>query len=238
MLAGDQEVDPREALGADRAVGVASQLVDHRASADPEPRPRDRRLGQAGRVLGGVVVELVAGHDLARAVDTRARGSLPMTATSRSRAPARYALHDGHGCRSGRRSSSAGGSLGGQVRQGHPDRAAEARRLDHQPRVRRSAGERLQLAEHAVGDRARQRAARTSRQSTTGSPSPRQSRLNSALSMPIARRRDARSRCRRGPPPRSSAWTVPSSPNGPWRAMKTTGAGSTSPPAGRAPLRR
>ena len=70
-----------------------------------------------------------------------------------------------------------------------------------------------------------QREFRTSRQSTTGIPSPRHRRLNTALSMPIAEAATpdpvyARSTAS------SIAWIVPSSPNGPCRPMTTTGAGS------------
>ena len=70
-VAGQQEVDPGEALGADRPVGVARDLQDRGPLAIGHLGP-GRRLGQARRVLGGVVVELVAGDDLARAVELEA----------------------------------------------------------------------------------------------------------------------------------------------------------------------
>ena len=53
------------------AVGVAGELV-HGARSAVGDLGLGRRLGQARRVLRGVVVELVAGHDLARAVELEA----------------------------------------------------------------------------------------------------------------------------------------------------------------------
>ena len=56
----------------------------------------------------------------------------------------------------------------------------------------------------------------------TGRPRPRISRLNTALSIPIADAVTPEPVYAR-PAASHSAWTVPSSPNGPWSAMKTTG---------------
>ena len=68
-VAVEQEVDAREALAADRHVCVARELA---GSSLAGPRV-DLGVGsvsrQAGRVLRHVVVELVAGQDLARPVD-------------------------------------------------------------------------------------------------------------------------------------------------------------------------
>ena len=69
---------------------------------------------------------------------------------------------------------------------------------------------------------AAQRPARTSTQSVTGSPSPRASRLNSALSMPTALAVTPEP-VYASPAASHSAWAVPSSPNGPWSARKTSG---------------
>ncbi len=82
------------------------------------------------------------------------------------------------------------------------------------------------------GSRA-QRAARTSRQSVTGSPSPRTSRLNTALSIPIALAVTPEP-VYASPAASHSAWTVPSSPNGPWSARNTTGCGRSPAIASRA----
>ena len=70
-----------------------------------------------------------------------------MTEISRSRASGRYRSTT---ARSSYRnaSSRAASRSSAAVGEGHPDGRAEPRRLDHQPRVGRRAGERLELAEH------------------------------------------------------------------------------------------
>ena len=73
----------------------------------------------------------------------------------------------------------------------HPDARAEARRLDHQPRVAGSGRERLELAQDAARSPA-QRDARTSSQSTTGSPIPRVEPLEDRLVHADRRRGDTR----------------------------------------------
>src|SRR5262249_46549505 len=66
-IAGDEEVDPGEALGAYGAIGVAGDLQDGRPDRARDLRP-DGGPGQTRRVLRRVVVELVAGEDLAGSV--------------------------------------------------------------------------------------------------------------------------------------------------------------------------
>ena len=106
-------------------------------------------LGQPGRVLRGVVVELVAGHDLARAVSLELRAAADDGDLEVARAR-EVGLDEGEGV-------VAEGlverpvELGGVVDEGHPDRAPEARRLDHQPRVGRVGGERRELRPDRVG---------------------------------------------------------------------------------------
>ena len=147
-LAGEQEVDPGEALGADRAVGVAGEL-EHRRPLDRRDLGRERRLRQAGRVLRRVVVELVAGHDLARAVQLELVGLVAEDGHLEVPGAGEVALDEREVVEAerlveGRRPLRRG------VGEGHPDRAAEPRRLDHEPRVAAPGRERLELGEHAV----------------------------------------------------------------------------------------
>ena len=135
-LADEQEVDPREALGADDPVGVAGDLLERRALGVGHLGPGGR-LGQAGRVLRRVVVELVAGHDLARTEQLERRAA----AEDRDLEVARAGQV---GLDQGERVVPEGlleraVEFGWVVDEGHPDRAAEAGRLDHQPRVGRAA---------------------------------------------------------------------------------------------------
>ena len=87
-LALDQEVEPGEALGADRPVGVAGDLEDRRPQARLELGAR-RRLGQA-RACTSRRSRRTRGRTGSRPVRTARAwpGSLPRTATSSSRAPA------------------------------------------------------------------------------------------------------------------------------------------------------
>ena len=71
-LAAHQEVDPGEALRADRAIGVAGSLC-MTARSTSVTSARVEVSDRPGRVLRRVVVELAAGDDLARTVDLEAR---------------------------------------------------------------------------------------------------------------------------------------------------------------------
>ena len=140
---GQQEVDPGEALGPDRPVAVPGDLEDRRPGERID-LGGGRRLGQARGVLRGVVVELVAGHDLAGAVQLEPGR---VVADDRHLEVARAGqVRLGQDQRVvGQGRLDRGRSLGGVVGQGHPDRAAQPGRLDHQPRVAGPGGERLEL---------------------------------------------------------------------------------------------
>ena len=122
----DQEVDAGEALGADRPVRVARDLEDRAPSDRGWDLGRGGGLGQPGRVLRGVVVELVAGDDLARAVQLERAWSLPMTLTSRSRAPGEVRLDEGDRVVAERQRRAPRGSSAEVVDEGDPDRRPEA----------------------------------------------------------------------------------------------------------------
>ena len=118
-----------------------------------------------------------------------------------------------------------GGALAGVVGERHPDRAAEAGRLDHQPRVADAGREGLELGEDAVA------VARPARRADLAPVDDRQPEaaheaLEQRLVHPDRATPRRPSPVYARPAASSSAWTVPSSPNGPWRAMNTTGGGS------------
>ena len=138
-----------------------------------------------GRVLRGVVVELVAGHDLARTEQLDAGRVVAEDRDLEVAGAAQVRLGEGERVVAERRLE-RGVDLGGVVDQRHPDRAAEAGRLDHQPPVAGCPLRTRSSSPRTSSGAAAQRAAVTSSQSTTGRPIPRHSRLKMALSMPIA----------------------------------------------------
>ncbi len=148
-----------------------------------------------------------------------------MIETSRSRAPATYASTSATSSNRKARSSAPARSSGVWARViptelPSPDGLIISRAS---PVPSAKAASSVRTASRATA----QRAARTSRHSATGNPMPRVIRLNRALSMPSADAATPDPVYAR-PAASSMAWTVPSSPNGPWRAMNTTGAGRQS----------
>ena len=147
-FAGEQEVDPGEAFRADRAVGVPRDLVHHGALCVGH-LGTGRGLGQARAVLRVVVVELMARHDLARPVQLQPSRIVADHRDLEIAGPGEVQLDQGQGVVA-EREVEPGRPFGGIVGERHPDRAAEACRLDHQPGVAAARGERLELTEDRV----------------------------------------------------------------------------------------
>ena len=103
-------------------------------------------LGQARRVLRGVVVELVAGDDLARAEQLEAGVVVADDADLEVAGAGEIGLGEGDRVVA-ERLVERGRVLVGAVGERHPDARAQPRRLDHQPRVAGSGRERLELAQ-------------------------------------------------------------------------------------------
>ena len=144
-----------------------------------------RRLGQPRRVLRGIVVELVAREDLARAVQLETVGLVADDAHLEVPGTGEIALDHRHVVIV-EREVQGGGAFVGRVRERHPDGAAELRGLDHQARIAGALGERLELCQDGVPGPApsARRGPRASRR--PAAPAHGTSRLNIALSMPIA----------------------------------------------------